>query len=361
MANQQYDVEADFVVVGAGSAGCVMATRLSEDPSTRVVLLEAGGEDRNRWIHIPLGYGKTFADASVNWCYQAEPDPGANGRSIFWPRGKVLGGSSSINGMVYIRGQHEDFDLWRQLGNAGWSSTDVLPYFKRAAAPDPRRGRVPQHRRPALRVRHIGAPSDLRGLHQGRHGTRLSAQRRLQRRAAGRRRLPSDHHAQRQALLHRGRLSAPGAQPAQPSGHHRRAGREGAVRRPARRRRRVPRKWPAAHRARRARSDPVRRRGELTAASVAVRRRPAGSARTVRHPGGAPSAGRRPEPAGSLLGADQAEVPPADHRQRRDAEQREEAEGRAAVLSVPHRPAHHGGRPCGAVRAHARRSLPRRM
>ena len=132
MANQQYDVEADFVVVGAGSAGCVMATRLSEDPSTRVVLLEAGGEDRNRWIHIPLGYGKTFADASVNWCYQAEPDPGANGRSIFWPRGKVLGGSSSINGMVYIRGQHEDFDLWRQLGNAGWSSTDVLPYFKRA-------------------------------------------------------------------------------------------------------------------------------------------------------------------------------------------------------------------------------------
>src|SRR5690242_12058268 len=125
-------LEADFVIVGAGSSGCVMATRLSEDPATQVVLLEAGGEDRNRWIHIPLGYGKTFADASVNWCYQAEPDPGANGRSIFWPRGKVLGGSSSINGMVYIRGQHEDFDLWRQLGNAGWSSSDVLPYFKRA-------------------------------------------------------------------------------------------------------------------------------------------------------------------------------------------------------------------------------------
>ena len=132
MVGQQYDIEADFVVVGAGSAGCVMATRLSENPATRVVLLEAGGEDRNRWIHIPLGYGKTFADASVNWCYEAEPDAGANGRRIFWPRGKVLGGSSSINGMVYIRGQHEDFDLWRQLGNTGWSSTDVLPYFKRA-------------------------------------------------------------------------------------------------------------------------------------------------------------------------------------------------------------------------------------
>ena len=97
MSNQNYDFDADYVVVGAGSAGCVMAARLSEDPSTRVVLLEAGGEDRNRWIHIPLGYGKTFADASVNWCYQAEPDPGANGRSIFWPRGKVLGGSSAMN------------------------------------------------------------------------------------------------------------------------------------------------------------------------------------------------------------------------------------------------------------------------
>lgn len=125
-------IEADFVVVGAGSAGCVMAARLSEDPSTRVVLLEAGGQDDNRWIHIPLGFGKTFADPTVNWCYETEPDPGANGRRIFWPRGKVLGGSSSINGMVYIRGQHEDFDLWRQMGCSGWSATDVLPYFKRA-------------------------------------------------------------------------------------------------------------------------------------------------------------------------------------------------------------------------------------
>ena len=124
--------EADFIVVGAGSAGCVMAARLSEDPSTNVVLLEAGGEDKNMWIHIPLGFGKTFADPRVNWCYETEPDPGAGGRRIFWPRGKVLGGSSSINGMVYIRGQHEDFDLWRQMGNPGWSANDVLPYFRRA-------------------------------------------------------------------------------------------------------------------------------------------------------------------------------------------------------------------------------------
>jgi choline dehydrogenase-like flavoprotein len=125
-------LDADFIIVGAGSAGCALAARLSEDPATRVILIEAGGEDRNRWIHIPLGFGKTFADASVNWCYETEPDPGAAGRRVFWPRGKVLGGSSSINGMVYIRGQAEDFDHWRQLGNTGWSFDDVLPYFKRS-------------------------------------------------------------------------------------------------------------------------------------------------------------------------------------------------------------------------------------
>jgi choline dehydrogenase len=132
MNTQQEQIEADFLVVGAGSAGCAVAARLSEDPATRVLLLEAGGEDRNRWIHIPLGFGRTFADPSVNWCYETEPDPGAGNRRVFWPRGKVLGGSSSINGMVYIRGQAEDFDHWRQLGNAGWSFEDVLPYFRRS-------------------------------------------------------------------------------------------------------------------------------------------------------------------------------------------------------------------------------------
>jgi choline dehydrogenase len=132
MAGQEDVIEADFIVIGAGSAGCTIAARLSEDPATRVLLLEAGSEDTNRWIHIPLGFGKTFADPSVNWCYETEPDPGAANRRVFWPRGKVLGGSSSINGMVYIRGQAEDFDHWRQLGNTGWSFDDVLPYFKRA-------------------------------------------------------------------------------------------------------------------------------------------------------------------------------------------------------------------------------------
>jgi choline dehydrogenase len=122
----------DYIVVGAGSAGCVLANRLSADGHHRVLLLEAGGKDRNIWIHIPLGYGKLFSNAKVNWLYASEPEPELNNRSIIQPRGKVLGGSSSINGLLYVRGQSADFDHWRQLGNAGWSFEDVLPYFRRA-------------------------------------------------------------------------------------------------------------------------------------------------------------------------------------------------------------------------------------
>jgi choline dehydrogenase-like flavoprotein len=122
----------DYIIVGAGSAGCVLANRLTASGRHRVLLLEAGGADRNIWIHIPLGYGKLFHNAKVNWLYSSEPEPELNNRRIVQPRGKVLGGSSSINGLLYIRGQPEDFDLWRQLGNAGWSFEDVLPYFRRA-------------------------------------------------------------------------------------------------------------------------------------------------------------------------------------------------------------------------------------
>jgi choline dehydrogenase len=125
-------MQADYVVVGAGSAGCVLANRLTADPGTRVVLIEAGGPDRNPLIHIPAGYMKLLDHPVLTWGYQAEPDPGTNGRAIPYPRGRVLGGSSSINGMIYVRGQPEDFDHWRQLGNRGWSWDDVLPYFKRA-------------------------------------------------------------------------------------------------------------------------------------------------------------------------------------------------------------------------------------
>ena len=134
--SQQNDTQAtdtyDYIVVGAGSAGCVLANRLSANPENRVALLEAGARDWNPWIHIPVGYFKTIHNPATDWCYVTEPDPGLNGRSLKWPRGKVLGGSSSINGLLYVRGQREDYDRWNELGNTGWSYDEVLPYFRKA-------------------------------------------------------------------------------------------------------------------------------------------------------------------------------------------------------------------------------------
>ena len=150
----------DYIVVGAGSAGCVLANRLTASGRHRVLLLEAGGEDRNIWIHVPIGYAKLFADARHNWLYNSEPEPALNGRSIIQPRGKVLGGSSSINGLLYIRGQAEDFNHWRQLGNAGWSFDDVLPYFR--GAEDQQRGEDELHGVGGpLSVRDVSEPHPL--------------------------------------------------------------------------------------------------------------------------------------------------------------------------------------------------------
>jgi choline dehydrogenase len=123
--------EFDYIVVGAGSAGCVLANRLSESGRHRVLLLEAGGTDKRFWLQVPIGYGKSFYDRRVNWMYMTEPEPGLAGRQSYWPRGKVLGGSSAINAMVYIRGQAQDYDDWAARGNPGWSWADVLPVFKR--------------------------------------------------------------------------------------------------------------------------------------------------------------------------------------------------------------------------------------
>jgi len=127
----KFDAEFDVIVAGGGSAGCVLATRLTENPAITLCLIEAGGRDHNPWIHIPLGFGKLVPNPNVNWGYETEPEPQLNGRRCSWPRGKVLGGSGSINGLVFLRGAPTDFDGWEAAGAKGWSYKDVLPYFKR--------------------------------------------------------------------------------------------------------------------------------------------------------------------------------------------------------------------------------------
>ena len=123
--------EFDYIIIGAGSAGCVLANRLSESGRQRVLLLEAGGSDASPWIRVPVGYARTFNDSRYNWLYRTEPEPALENRAALWPRGKVLGGSSSINAMVFVRGQPGDFDDWRDGGNPGWGWQDVLPYFRK--------------------------------------------------------------------------------------------------------------------------------------------------------------------------------------------------------------------------------------
>lgn len=137
-------METDYLVIGGGTAGCIMAARLSEDPASRVTLLEAGPEDRDPWIHIPAGYARLFASGRYDWKFATEPEPELGGRSIPWPRGRVLGGSGSINGLVFLRGSPHDYDRWAQAGARGWSYEDVLPAFRRiehwTGLPSPSRG-----------------------------------------------------------------------------------------------------------------------------------------------------------------------------------------------------------------------------
>ena len=214
----------DYVIVGAGSAGCVLANRLSADGRSRVAVLEAGGSDRHPYIWAPAGFLKTFQNPRFNWCYSTEPSEGVDGRSIYFPRGRVLGGSSSINGHLYVRGQARDYDSWAQMGNRGWSYQDVLPYFRRSedrsTGGDEYHGAGgPQH----VSDIHERAPA-LRGVHRGGDGARAGAESRLQRREPGGRRLLSAHHPQRPSGQRRGQLPAPRHAPEEPAGDHPRHG-----------------------------------------------------------------------------------------------------------------------------------------
>ena len=131
----------DFIIVGAGTAGCLLANRLSADPSNKDLLLEAGGDDNYHWVKIPVGYLYCIGNPRTDWLYNTASEPGLNGRALGYPRGKVLGGCSSINGMIYMRGQSRDYDQWRQLGNVGWGWDDLLPLFKNCllyTSPSPR-------------------------------------------------------------------------------------------------------------------------------------------------------------------------------------------------------------------------------
>ena len=299
-------MQADYVIVGAGSAGCVLANRLTEDPATRVVLIEAGGRDWNPLIHIPAGFMKLLDHPTLTWGFKAEADPGTNGRPIPYPRGRVLGGSSSINGLIYIRGQPEDFDHWAQLGNRGWGWDDVLPYFKQAenwqgetselhgkggfltTSPMTERPAACQaiidagkeiglEYRPDVNNLSPGAGDSIGWCQQTRGGRRRASAARTYLRPAAKR---PNLTVVTGALVHRV-----------------------IVRRQARGRRRVlARRLRELHRNRRcgARSDPRRRRGRLAASLAIVGRRRAGDPRQGRHPGPSRAARRRAEFPGPL-------------------------------------------------------------
>ena len=264
----------DYIIVGAGSAGCVLANRLSADPDKRVLLLEAGGNDNWIWFHIPVGYLFAIGNPRSDWMFKTEPEEGLNGRSLNYPRGKVIGGSSSINAMIYMRGQAADYDHWRQLGLTGWGYDDVLPYFRKHE--NHFLGESAAHaiggewRIEAPRVHWTILDAFLRGRRAGRHQARPRLQHRRQR---GFVRLPRQPEA-RTALVGGARLPQAGAQPGKPAAGNRLPRRERRVCRQARRRRALAAKRRNQIRTVPRRGDPGGRIDRIDATAAAVRRRP---------------------------------------------------------------------------------------
>ena len=343
------DPEFDYIIVGAGSAGCVLANRLSANGKHSVLLLEAGPKDSNIWIHVPLGYGKLFKEKTVNWMYQTEPEPELKGRQVFQPRGKTLGGSSSINGLLYVRGQHEDYDRWRQHGNAGWGYDDVLPYFKKAE--NQTRGADQYHGTggPLPVSNMVRDRSAVERFHRRRGRDRSALQSRFQRRHAGRRRPVPDHHAQRPSRLDGGGLSRAREDTRQSQGRNRSARTARAVRGTPRGRRRIPARrkcapcpCPQGDRA-------VERRLQLAAAAAALRRRSRRSPAQARHRCGARCARRRPRSPGPHAGPHRDALLAEDHVERHRQQSAPPHAGRCALRAVPERLADDRGRHRGRV------------
>ena len=291
--------EYDYIIVGAGSAGCLLANRLSAAPNTRVLLLEAGGRDDWMWFHIPVGYLFAIGNPRSDWMFKTEPTPGLNGRILNYPRGKVIGGSSSINAMIYMRGQAADYDHWRQLGLAGWGWDDVLPFFKRHEDNFLGASASPCGRRRMAGRAAAGALAAARGVSHGGGTGRHQADRRFQhRRQRGLLLFPRQPEA-RAALVGGERLSETRAVASESAPRDRMPRHRPRVRRLARERGAVAAGRAAASRALPRRSHPRGGCHRLAASDAALWRRADCAASRSRHPHRARSAGCRRQSAGS--------------------------------------------------------------